>query len=113
MRRRIMVLFLAVQLVGMLCAWLQHAPSVASSFLWGAGFLLLFPGDLLSALIVERLLWHSNLSLASMTAVTAVLLVVINAIIWLVVWKIVLVIHARVFARVDARTPSSPKPNRV
>jgi|SRR5579872_7164026 len=111
-RRRMIVFFLVVQLVGMLCAWLQHSPSVASSFLWGTGFVMLFPGDLLSAVIVEKLFWHSRLSLASMTVITAVLLVAINAIIWWVVVKTVQVIYARLFTRSGVPTPSTPKPTR-
>jgi hypothetical protein len=107
------VFFFAVQLVGMLCAWLQHPPSAASSFLWGTGFLLLLPGDLLSALIVEKLFWHSHLSPASLNAITAVLLVAINAIIWLVVVKAVYVIRARLFTHSDVPTPSAPKPTRL
>jgi len=49
MRWRLIVFFAAVQLVGMVCSWLQDPPSAASSVLSGTGFVLLFPGDLLSA----------------------------------------------------------------
>lgn len=94
-RRRMIVFFSMVQLVGLGCAWLQHPPSSASSFLWGTGFVLLFPGDLLSAWMMENLFWHSRLSLASMNAISAVLMVVINAIIWWLVVKAVKVIRAR------------------
>lgn len=58
MSRRAWAIFGLVEVVGLACAWLQHAPSAASSFLWGAGFLLLFPGDLLGAWIMERLFWQ-------------------------------------------------------
>ncbi len=111
-RRGIIVFFFVVQFVGMLCAWLQHSLSAASPFLWGAGFVMLFPGDLLSALIVEKLLWHSRLSLASMTVITTVLLVAINAVIWLVVVKTLQVIHARFTTRSGVPTRSAPKPTR-
>ena len=97
MRRRFIVSFAVVQVVGMVCSWLQHPPSAASPLLWGTGFVLLFPGDLLSAWIMEKLFWQSHLSLGSMTAITAVLLVAINAVIWFLVAKAVGAIRARLF----------------
>jgi hypothetical protein len=105
MRRRLIVFFSVVQLVGLACAWLQHPPSAVSSFLWGAGFLMLFPGDLLSAWMVQKLFWHSRLSLASMSAISAVFLVVINAIIWLTIAKVLQVIHARLSTRSGVPAP--------
>lgn len=111
-RRWIIVLFSVVQLVGLGCSWLQHPPSAASSFLWGAGFVMLFPGDLLSAWIVEELLWGSGLSLASLSAISAVLLVAINATVWLLVVNAVKVIRARLFTHSGVPTPPSPKPTR-
>lgn len=106
MRRRLIVFFAAVQVVGMVCAWLQHRPSAASSVLWGTGFVLLFPGDLLSALIMEKLFWQSRLPLASMTAITAVLMVAINAVVWFLVVKVVGAIRARLFAHSGVPTRS-------
>jgi len=113
MRRRLIVFFAAMQVVGMVCSWLQHSPSAASPLLWGAGFVMLFPGDLLSAGIMEKLFWHSRLSLGSTTAITAVLLVAINAIIWFLVGKVLQVIHARLFTHRGVPAPPSPKPTRL
>jgi hypothetical protein len=110
--RRWMIVFFSVQLVGLGCAWLQHAPSAASSALWGTGFVLLFPGDLLSAWMMEKLFWHSRLSLASTNVISAVLMVAINAIIWWLVLKAVKVIRARLFTHSGVPTPSTPKPTR-
>lgn len=106
MRRRLIVFFLVVQVVGMVCAWLQHPPSAASSVLWGTGFVLLFPGDLLSAWTMEKLFWQSHLSLASMTAITAVFLVPANAIVWFVVAKVIGTIRARLFTHSGVPTRS-------
>jgi hypothetical protein len=103
---RLIVLFSVVQLVGLGCAWLQHPPSAASAFLWGTGFVLLFPGDLLSAWIMQKLFWQSHLSLASMNAISAVLLVGINAIIWLAVVKAAGIIRARLFTQSGVPTRS-------
>jgi hypothetical protein len=86
--RRAWAIFALVQVVGLGCAWLQRP--AASSFLWGAGFVLLFPGDLVGAWIMERLFWHSRLPLATMSAMSAVLMVAINALLWWMVargWK--------------------------
>jgi hypothetical protein len=106
MRRRLIVFFAAVQVVGMACSWLQHYPSAASSVLWGTGFVMLFPGDLLSAWIMEKLFWQSHLSLASMTAITAVLMVPINAVVWFLVAKVVGTIRARLFTHSGVPTRS-------
>ncbi len=112
-RRWIIVFFSAVQLLGIGCSWLwEHPPSAASSLLWGTGLFALFPGNLLSAWIVEKLFWQSRLSLMSMGIISTVLLLVINATIWLVVVKAVQVIHARLSTRSGVPTPPSPKPTR-
>ncbi len=104
--RRLIVFFSVVQLVGLGCAWLQHPPSAASAFLWGTGFVLLFPGDLLSARIMQKLFWQSHLSLTSMSAISAVLLVAINAVIWFLVAKAVGTIRARLFTHSGLPTRS-------
>jgi hypothetical protein len=108
MRRWAWAIFGVVQVVGLVCAWLQHPPSAGSAFLWGAGFVLLFPGDLLSAWMMEKLLWHSHLSMATMNAISAALMVVINAVIWWLVLKAVKVIRARLFTHSGVPTSSAP-----
>ena len=112
-RRWIIVFFSVVQLLGITCSWLwEHPPSAASSFLWGTGLIALFPGNLLGALIVEKLFWQSHLSLTGMGMISTVLSVAINATIWLVVVKALQVIHARLTTRSGVPTPPSPKPTR-
>lgn len=107
------IVFLSVQLLGIACSWLwDHPASAASSLLWGTALVALFPGNLLSAWIVEKLFWQSHLSLVSMGIISTVLLVVINAIIWLVVVKALQVIHARLSTRSGVPAPPSPKPTR-
>jgi hypothetical protein len=105
-RQRLIVFFAVVQVVGMVCAWLQHPPSAASPLLWGTGFVLLFPGDLLSAWIMEKLFWQSGLPLASMTAITTVLMAAINAIVWFLAVKAMGTIRARLFAHSGSPTRS-------
>lgn len=96
-RSRIFAAFAFVQLLGLGCSWLwNHPPSAVSSFLWGAAFLTLFPGNILGAVIVERLFWHSRLSLPTMGVMTTVVLVAINAFVWAVVALMIGAIRRRV-----------------
>jgi hypothetical protein len=67
-----------LQLLGIGCFWFSHHPfSAASSFLWGTGFVALFPGDVLGGWIVEKLFWHSRLWLVSMGLMSALFMVAI------------------------------------
>jgi hypothetical protein len=61
---------------------------------------------LLSALVMEKLFWQSRLSPASMTAITAVLMVAINAVVWFLVVKAVGTIRARLFTHSGVSTRS-------
>ncbi|HZQ66877.1 MAG TPA: hypothetical protein VFA68_00040 [Terriglobales bacterium] len=102
MSRRAWTIFTLVQVVGLTSAWLQHPPSAASSFLWGTGFVLLFPGDVLGAWTVEKLFWQSCVSLSSMNVISAVFWLAINAGVW---WSV-----ARVWRAIRARR-SAPAPS--
>ncbi len=113
LRRSALAAFSAVQLLGIACSWLwEHPPSAASSLLWGTALLALFPGNLLSAWVVEKLFWHSGLSLTAMGIISTALLLVINATVWLAAMKALQVIHARLFKRPSVSGPPSPKPTR-
>lgn len=68
MSRRGWIAFAAVQLVGAVCVW--SGPRILSApgpVLFLSGLVLLAPGDLLSLLAVEKLLWGSRLTLSGMT----------------------------------------------
>jgi len=81
----VLVVFVAVQLIGLACAWFWHHPySGASSFLWGVSFVGLLPGNLLGDLLVEKLFWQSHLPTDLLMVVATVL---INALVWFVVVK--------------------------
>jgi hypothetical protein len=80
---RLLIVFLAVQVAGIACSWFwQHPYSASSSFLWGTGFLALLPGDVLGTQIVQSVLWHSRLTLGTMSVLALVLGVAINAVVW-------------------------------
>jgi hypothetical protein len=60
MNRRGWLIFLVVQTVGEICAWTAgHFLSAVGPALWIIGMLLLLPGDLAGAFVVEKLLWKS------------------------------------------------------
>ena len=94
-------LLVLVQVVGLVCmgAW-QHVPQTYRSIIWGGSFLLLFPGNVVSTIFVERLFWHSRLSLVTMSLMEIPLLLAINTLIWLcAAWA-----FSRLLARHDGLT---------
>jgi hypothetical protein len=77
------ILFAGVQATGLVCMWTwQYAPPAAGSFVWGTAIIALFPGNILSAMLVEKLFWKSGLSLTAMAAAEMPVLVAINAVLW-------------------------------
>ena len=60
-------------------------PVEAGSAVWGTSFIALFPGNLLSALLAEKLLWNSKLSLLAMAILEVPVLLLINAMLWWIV----------------------------
>lgn len=112
-RRRIIAVFLTVQLVGISCSWLwQHVSSAISSLGWGVALVTLLPGNFLSAWIVENLFWQSALSLLSMGIASTFLLFTINAIFWLATVMTIQVLRAHLSRRPDVPASSTPKPTR-
>jgi hypothetical protein len=94
-RHRAVLVFCMVQLVGIACSWFwDHPPSSASSFLWGTAFVLLFPGNIAGAVIIEKLFWQ-RMSLGTMGVVTTVVLVAVNAFIWFVATATIRMARAR------------------
>lgn len=94
--RALVIVFLVVQLGGVVCSWLwQHPYSGASSFLWGTGLVALLPGNILGTWVVQGLLWHTPSTLGTMSVIALFLGVAINAVVWLVIVKV----FQRVFGR--------------
>jgi hypothetical protein len=82
-RRRTIILFTSVQLIGLVCDWTwQFAPQSVGSFLWGTALIALFPGNIVSAVIVEKLLWNSGLTLVAFSVIEIPILLAINAVLW-------------------------------
>jgi len=81
--RRTIILFTTVQLFGLVCEWTwQFAPQSIGSFVWGTALIALFPGNVISAVIVEKLFWHSGLTLIAFSIMEIPLLLIINAVLW-------------------------------
>jgi len=78
-----MVAFAFVQLTGLACMWMwRYAPPATSSFVWGTALVALFPGNMLSAILIEKLFWTSRMSLPVMAVVEIPVLLSINALFW-------------------------------
>jgi|SRR5579883_2573623 len=98
--------FAVVQVVGAVCVWegprIQTAPGPV---LLLSGLVLLAPGDVLSLLAVEKLLWNSRLTLSGMTWAELVLTLAINAALW---WAV-----ARGWKAIRARRSAVPGPDHL
>ena len=70
MNRKVWIAFIVVHLLGLLCvcAW-EYDIFGTGAALWATSVFLLLPGDLISALIVEKLLWNSGLAVTQMAII--------------------------------------------
>jgi hypothetical protein len=66
-----------------MCAW--PFAKFAGPFLWGTAFIVLFPGNLTAALLIEKLFWNTGLSLRAISIIEIPFLVGFNAALWFVV----------------------------
>jgi hypothetical protein len=95
-KRIVLIIFVAVQIIGLACSWFWHHPySSASSLLWGVGFFVLLPGNVLGSWLVEKLFWERHLSPLATDLFTVVAVVAVNAIIWLAATKATRAIYRR------------------
>jgi len=96
MNRRGWLIFLAVQIVGEVCAWTAgHLLSAIGPALWIIGTVLLLPGDLAGAFIVEKLLWKSPLTATQLTILQVPVGLAINAVVWLLCVKLYTFLRGR------------------
>jgi hypothetical protein len=82
-------IFCIVQLTGEVCGW--AAPRFLSwpgPALWGSSFIVLLPGDILGALLIEKLLWRGPLTLSQLSLLEIPVAVAINAAVWWACWQI-------------------------
>jgi hypothetical protein len=72
-----------VQTIGLLCmcTW-QIASAPIASFLWGTATVALFPGNLASTVLIEKLFWNSHWTSMAMLAAELPALIAINAVFW-------------------------------
>ena len=96
MSRKGWLIFLAAQTVGEVCAWTAgHFLSALGPALWVVGSVLLLPGDLAGALVVEKLLWKSALTMTQLTVLQVPIGLVINAVVWYLFAKLIGLIRRR------------------
>lgn len=95
-RNPIIVVFVVIQLTGIICSWLcWKVPSGIGVPMWAVGFVILMPGNLLGSWITQSLFWQTGLSLPSMGAISTVLALGINAAVWFAVVRAVAAVLAR------------------
>lgn len=76
-------IFLGVQVAGEVCSWTaRHFLSALGPTLWLIGSVLLLPGDIGAAFLVDKMLWHSGLTMSEMTILQVPLELAINAAVW-------------------------------
>jgi hypothetical protein len=83
--RRWAILFVLVQVIGLasMCFW--PFAKAAGPFLWGTAFIALLPGNLLSAMLIEKLFWNVGISLKAMSITEIPLMIAFNGALWFVV----------------------------
>lgn len=88
MSRKIWIAFVAVQSVGLICAWIWTYDIFGlGPDMWTVAFFVLFPGNALSGLIVEKVFWDTGLTLKQMLIIDIPLEIAINACVWLLFVK--------------------------
>jgi hypothetical protein len=101
MSRKAWSIFLGVQTIGEICAWAAgHFLSQVGPVLWIGGTILLLPGNMVGAWVVEKLLWTSGVTIPRMMILEVPVEVAINAAVWLGC--------AALYIRLRRRQPPSP-----
>lgn len=89
MSRIAWTIFFGVQVAGEVCSWTaRHFLSAIGPALWLIGSVLLLPGDMVAAFLVDKVLWHSRLTVTQMTMLQVPLELAINAVVWLLCVKL-------------------------
>lgn len=87
--RKWTAVFSGVQLCGLAAMWIWPHARAAGSVLWATAFINLFPGNILSTMLIERLFWKSSLSSIAMLAFELPLTVGINALLWIIIFGVI------------------------
>ena len=96
MKRRGWLIFVVVQTVGVVCAWTAgHFLSALGPNLWVTGFVLLLPGNLVGAFILEKLLWMSGVTTFQLNLLCVPVELAINAGVWLACARLYRVFRGR------------------
>ena len=110
MSRLAWTIFLGVQVAGEACSWTaRHFLSAIGPTLWLIGSVLLLPGNMAAAFLVDKVLWHSGLTMTQMTMLQVPLELAINAIVWLLCAKLYTFFRRRRSS--PATAPNTPGSN--
>ncbi|HTV06481.1 MAG TPA: hypothetical protein VME86_14025 [Acidobacteriaceae bacterium] len=97
MKRIVLVIFLAVQVVSQSAGWtLEMLPRrwLFGHFgvaLWLTGFFLSLPGSLPGSYIIQHFLWMGPLTLVQLHIVDSILTVLFNAAFWALVYFLIII----------------------
>jgi len=83
--------------------WIWPHARVGAPFLWGAAFTALFPGNIISTWLIEKLFWESSLSLTAMLALEVPIMVGINALLWFIIIGLIRNLVGRRLARSSSK----------
>lgn len=100
MTRKVWFFFIVTQAIGESCFWTwEYVHSQVGLWLWGCGLILLFPGNFLSAIAIEKLLWNKGLTLIQLSALEVPIEIAINAVLWLLCIKLWSLVQSKVKTR--------------
>ncbi len=100
MNRKAWIIFAVVQCLGELCFWTWGyiATSAVGLFLWGTALVTLFPGNILSAVGLEKMLWGCRMGLISMQVIEIPFEIAINGAVWWLIAKSLTLLVKRILA---------------
>ncbi len=85
MNNKAWAVFIFVQIAGEICFWsCWHISSSAGMLLWSASLVFLFPGNFLSAAIIEPIFWGKKFSVLQLAIIGVPVEILINLAVWFI-----------------------------
>ena len=109
MNRTGWIAFTMVQTLGLICSWIWAYDILGTGTgLYATGLFALFPGDFVSGFIVEKVLWHTGLTLRQMGLLEIPIIVALNMGAWFLCGEIIRAIK-QIFHRRRGRSKTDEK----
>ena len=107
MNKKAWTAFIIAQIAGEICFWSwEHISPPVGMLLWGAALVLLFPGNFLSAAIIEPVFW-GKLSLIQLAVLEVPLEIPINFVVWFISMAVLKVVWQKILAGLKRNNRSS------